>query len=43
MKAAHNVQLHSKDPGGYVHNFDYLAQLLIDSIEDLGGDVAAPV
>lgn len=40
MKAAHNFQLHAKDPGGYAHNFDYLAQLLIDSIEDLGGDVA---
>src|SRR5690606_18738875 len=43
MKAAHNFQLHSKDPGGYAHNFDYLAQLLIDSIEDLGGDVAGLV
>jgi predicted CXXCH cytochrome family protein len=39
MKAAHNFQLSSKDPGGYAHNFDYLAQLLIDSIEDLGGEV----
>ncbi|MFO7567111.1 MAG: Ig-like domain-containing protein [Enhygromyxa sp.] len=43
MKAAHNYQLHRKDPGGYAHNFDYLAQLLIDSIEDLGGDVAGLV
>jgi predicted CXXCH cytochrome family protein len=43
MKAAHNFQLHAKDPGGYAHNFDYLAQLLIDSIEDLGGDVTGLV
>jgi predicted CXXCH cytochrome family protein len=43
MKAAHNFQLHTKDPGGYAHNFDYLAQLLIDSVEDLGGDVAGLV
>jgi predicted CXXCH cytochrome family protein len=39
MKAAHNYQLHEKDPGAYAHNFDYVAQLLIDSVEDLGGDV----
>jgi predicted CXXCH cytochrome family protein len=38
MKAAHNFQLSSKDPGGYAHNFEYLAQLLIDSVEDLGAD-----
>jgi len=43
MKAAHNVQLSIKDPGGYAHNFAYVAQLLIDSIEDLGGDVAGLV
>ncbi len=43
MKAAHNFQLSNADPGGYAHNFDYLAQLLIDSIEDLGGDVGGLV
>ncbi|WP_428266080.1 Ig-like domain-containing protein [Haliangium sp.] len=37
MKAAHNYQISQKDPGGWAHNFDYLAQLLIDSTEDLGG------
>lgn len=39
MKAAHNYQFNAKDPGGYIHNFDYLAQLVIDSIEDLGGPI----
>ena len=39
MKAAHNYQLVHKDPGSWAHNFDYVAQLLYDSIEDLGADV----
>jgi predicted CXXCH cytochrome family protein len=37
MKAAFNYQLAHTDPGGWAHNFDYLGQLLYDSIEDLGG------
>ena len=41
MKAAHNFQISQKDPGGWAHNFDYLAQLLIDSMEDLGGDISS--
>ncbi len=40
MKVAHNYQLSRKDPGAWAHNFDYVAQLLIDSIEDLGGKLA---
>lgn len=40
MKAAHNYQIAQKDPGAWSHNFDYMVQLLIDSIEDLGGDVS---
>ena len=39
MKAAHNYQLVHKDPGSWAHNFDYAAQLLYDSVQDLGGDV----
>ena len=39
MAAAHNYQLYVKEHGAWAHNFDYMAQLLIDSIEDLGGDV----
>jgi len=37
MKAAHNFQMSHKDPGAWSHNFDYMSQLLFDSIADLGG------
>ncbi len=40
IKATHNFQIHRKEPGAWAHNFDYMAQLLVDSIEDLGGDVS---
>ncbi len=40
MKAAHNFQHSLKEPGAWAHNTDYIAQLLIDSIEDLGGNVS---
>lgn len=43
MKAAHNYQISQKEPGGWAHNFDYLAQLLIDSIADLGGSTTGLV
>jgi hypothetical protein len=39
LKAAFNYQYIQKDPGAYVHNPLYAIQFLIDSIEDLGGDV----
>lgn len=37
MKAAFNLRFVEKDAGAWAHNFDYAAQLLYDSIEDLGG------
>lgn len=40
MKAAFNFQLYQKEPGAWAHNVKYTAQLLIDSIESLGGDVS---
>jgi hypothetical protein len=40
LKAAFNYQYATKDPGAYVHNGPYVAQVLIDSIEALGGDVS---
>jgi hypothetical protein len=40
LKAAFNYQLIRKEPGAWAHNFSYAAQLLYDSIEDVGGDVA---
>jgi len=41
LKAAFNYQYSQKDPGVFVHNPKYVMQFLIDSIEDLGGDVSA--
>ncbi len=40
MKAVYNWQFWYTEPGAYAHNFEYMAQLLIDSIEDLEGDVS---
>lgn len=40
LKAAFNYQYVQKDPGAYVHNPKFVIQFLIDSIADLGGDVA---
>jgi hypothetical protein len=41
VKAAFNYQYSQKDPGVYVHNNKYIIEILIDSIEDLGGNVSA--
>jgi hypothetical protein len=35
LAAAYNYQVAAKDPGGWVHNPDYLLQLLHDSLQDL--------
>ncbi|MEW6717017.1 MAG: cytochrome c3 family protein [Chloroflexota bacterium] len=40
LEAAYNYQFALKDPGGFAHNAKYIIQLLIDSIEALGGDVS---
>ncbi len=34
------LQLHAQEPRRCVHNAKYAIQILIDSIEDLGGDVS---
>jgi hypothetical protein len=39
VKATHNYQLSKKDPGSWAHNFNYIGQLLFDSVEDLTGAV----
>jgi uncharacterized protein YjdB len=39
MKAAHNLHISHKEPGAWAHNTRYMIQLLIDSIEDMGGDI----
>lgn len=40
LKAAYNYQFVAKDPGIYAHNPVYARQILIDSLESLGGVVA---
>ncbi|MCP3097957.1 Ig-like domain-containing protein [Myxococcus sp. K15C18031901] len=39
VKATHNYQLSRKDKGAWAHNFNYVGQLLFDSVEDLTGAV----
>ncbi len=41
IKAAYNYQFVTKDPGAYAHNPAYAAQLLHDSLADLGSKVKA--
>ena len=40
LRAAYNYQLSKKEPCGYIHNSRYIAQLLVDSIEHLGGNIS---
>jgi hypothetical protein len=40
LRAGFNYQLSRKTPNGYIHNSLYIAQLLVDSIGDLGGNIA---
>jgi hypothetical protein len=41
MIAAHHFQMFQKEHGAWAHNTDYMAQLLFDSIEALGGNVSS--
>ena len=36
--AGATYQVWKKDPGAWAHNFDYMAQIMFDTLEDLGGD-----
>ncbi len=40
LKSAYNLHMSRKEPHGFIHNARYVAQLLVDSIQNLGGDVA---
>ncbi len=40
LKAGYNLHTSIKEPNGYIHNPWYIAQLLVDSIGDLGGSTA---
>ena len=42
LKAAYNYQVVTKDHGAYVHNPQYMLQLLNDSIQDLGEKISVP-
>jgi len=39
LRGAYNLQFSKKEPCGYIHNAIYLSQLMVDSIEHLGGKV----
>lgn len=41
LKAAYNLRLTYYEPHAYIHNPFYIAQLFVDSIEHLGGSIAA--
>ena len=40
LRAAYNYQVSKKEPHGYIHNSKYIAQLLVDSIGHIRGDVS---
>jgi hypothetical protein len=39
-RAAFNYQYYQKEPGAWAHNNKYIVQVLYDSIQDLGGNLA---
>jgi hypothetical protein len=41
LRAAYNYHFSIKEPCGFIHNPLYIAQVLVDSIEHLGGDIKA--
>jgi hypothetical protein len=43
LKAAYNYQYYQKDPGAFAHNAKYVMQVLYDSTQAVGGDVAGLV
>ena len=40
LRAAYNYQYVAKDPGAFAHNGRYIAQVLYDSLLDVGGEGA---
>ena len=41
LRGAYNYQYVAKDPGAFAHNGLYVIQVLIDSIDVVGGDTSA--
>lgn len=39
LRAAYNFQVSHKAPNGFIHNARYVAQLLVDAIQHVGGDI----
>jgi hypothetical protein len=39
LRAAYNLHMSKKEPHGFIHNGLYIAQLLVDSIQHLGGNI----
>jgi hypothetical protein len=40
LRTAYNFHTSKKEPNGFIHNSKYIAQLLVDSIGHIGGDVS---
>lgn len=40
LKAVYNLHVSIKEPHGFIHNSRYIGQILVDSIEHLGGNVS---
>jgi hypothetical protein len=40
LRAAYNYQYSVKDPGKFAHNPEYVIQILMDSIDEVGGDTS---
>jgi hypothetical protein len=40
LRAAYNYQYSVKDPGTFAHNPEYVIQVLMDSIDEVGGDTS---
>jgi hypothetical protein len=43
LKSSFNYQVWKKEHGAWAHNFEYMGQLLIDSITDMGGSTSGYV
>lgn len=41
LRAAFNFQVSHKEPHAFIHNARYIAQILVDSIQHVGGDISA--
>jgi hypothetical protein len=40
LRSSYNLHMSKKEPHGFIHNARYVAELLVDSIQNLGGDIS---